>query len=55
MLSLGGDSKDYQLTGAAAGIQFADFLWGAYGPLTSAWKVILSPSLLFTIVRTKLI
>ncbi len=38
LLSLGGDTPDYQLTGAAAGVAFADFLWGAYGPLTAAWK-----------------
>lgn len=38
MLSLGGESKNYQLTGVTAGTQFADWLWGAYGPLTNAWK-----------------
>jgi hypothetical protein len=37
ILSLGGSSLGYQLTGASASIYFADFLWGAYGPLTEAW------------------
>ncbi|CAG8978340.1 hypothetical protein HYALB_00005926 [Hymenoscyphus albidus] len=38
VLSLGGAARDYQLTGKDAGIEFADFLLGAYGPLTDAWK-----------------
>lgn len=38
LLSLGGSTAGYQLTGAQAGIDFADFIWGAYGPLTDAWK-----------------
>ncbi|CAG8955135.1 hypothetical protein HYFRA_00007150 [Hymenoscyphus fraxineus] len=38
VLSLGGAARDYQLTGKDAGIEFADLLWGAYGPLTDAWK-----------------
>ncbi|TAQ84431.1 hypothetical protein B7494_g7244 [Chlorociboria aeruginascens] len=42
LISLGGStlpdgSATYQLTGAEAGIEFADFLWGAYGPYTDAW------------------
>jgi chitinase len=37
ILSLGGSSKTYQLTGQAAGTAFADFLWGAFGPQTSSW------------------
>lgn len=32
LLSLGGDSSTYQLTGAQAGEDFADYLWSAYGP-----------------------
>ncbi|RDW82575.1 glycoside hydrolase family 18 protein [Coleophoma cylindrospora] len=38
ILSLGGGTNGYQLTGAANGIAFADFLWGAFGPQTTAWK-----------------
>ncbi|KAF4627473.1 hypothetical protein G7Y89_g10682 [Cudoniella acicularis] len=37
ILSLGGASSGYQLSGVTAGIDFADFLWGAYGPLTPEW------------------
>lgn len=37
LLSLGGGTNTYQLTGAADGIAFADFLWGAFGPRTAAW------------------
>jgi chitinase len=37
ILSLGGSTQTYQLTGASAGIAFADFLWGAFGPQTPAW------------------
>lgn len=37
VLSLGGASRTYQLSGAAEGIAFADFIWGAFGPQTQAW------------------
>ncbi|KUJ13809.1 glycoside hydrolase [Mollisia scopiformis] len=38
VLSLGGGgSLNYQLTGEADGIFFADFLWGAYGPQNATW------------------
>ncbi|PVH71925.1 glycoside hydrolase family 18 protein [Cadophora sp. DSE1049] len=37
ILSLGGGTNTYQLTGAANGEAFADFLWGAFGPKSSDW------------------
>jgi chitinase len=37
VLSLGGGAGGYQLTGAANGEAFADFLWGAFGPQTQDW------------------
>ncbi|TGO40934.1 hypothetical protein BHYA_0029g00440 [Botrytis hyacinthi] len=37
LLSLGGASNTYQLTGAADGEYFADFLWGSYGPFKQSW------------------
>jgi chitinase len=37
ILSLGGGGGGYQLTGAANGEAFADFIWGAFGPQTQAW------------------
>lgn len=37
VLSLGGGTNDYQLTGIADGVAFADFLWGAFGPRTAVW------------------
>lgn len=37
ILSLGGATNTYQLSGAANGTAFADFLWGAFGPQTPAW------------------
>lgn len=37
ILSLGGGLQTYQLTGAADGVAFADFLWGAFGPQDAAW------------------
>jgi hypothetical protein len=37
LLSLGGGSGNYQLTGAADGVAFAEFLWGAYGPYNQSW------------------
>lgn len=43
LLSLGGTAGTYQLTGVAAGLEFADFLWGAFGPRTSAWVADGSP------------
>jgi hypothetical protein len=40
LLSLGGASATYALTGVAEGIALADFLWGAYGPLTPEWVTV---------------
>jgi len=37
ILALGGGTSTYQLTGVTDGEAFADFLWGAFGPRTSAW------------------
>ncbi len=37
ILSLGGATGTYQLTGASAGTAFADFLWGAFGPYNATW------------------
>lgn len=39
LLSLGGAAEfsNYQLTGAADGVNFAEFLWGAYGPYNQTW------------------
>lgn len=37
ILSLGGGTDTYQLTGAADGVAFADFLWGAFGPQNATW------------------
>ncbi|KAF8863084.1 glycoside hydrolase [Acephala macrosclerotiorum] len=37
ILSLGGATATYQLTGAAQGVAFADFLWGAFGPQNATW------------------
>lgn len=37
LLSLGGGVIDYALSGPDEGIALADFLWGAYGPLTPEW------------------
>lgn len=37
ILSLGGGVTTYQLTGAADGVAFADFLWGAFGPQNATW------------------
>jgi chitinase len=37
ILSLGGSTQTYQLTGASSGTAFANFLWGAFGPQTPAW------------------
>ncbi|KFY86890.1 hypothetical protein V498_07353 [Pseudogymnoascus sp. VKM F-4517 (FW-2822)] len=38
LLSLGGGPDTYHLTGKVDGEAFADFLWKAYGPKTTAWK-----------------
>jgi chitinase len=38
ILSLGGATQGYQLTGAAAGAAFGDFLWSAYGPKDPSYK-----------------
>jgi chitinase len=37
LLSLGGGTNTYQLTGAENGVAFANFLWGAFGPQTASW------------------
>ena len=37
ILSIGGATATNPIIGASAGIAFADFLWGAFGPQTSAW------------------
>ncbi|KAI1434557.1 glycoside hydrolase family 18 protein [Xylaria sp. CBS 124048] len=37
LLSLGGNSGGYQLTGTPDGTAFADLLWGMFGPLTDTW------------------
>ncbi|KAI4869729.1 carbohydrate-binding module family 18 protein [Hypoxylon rubiginosum] len=37
LLSLGGATPQYQLTGAADGTSFANLLWGLFGPRTAAW------------------
>src|SRR5271166_5787235 len=37
ILSLGGGTDGYQLSGTANGVAFADFLWGAFGPQTQLW------------------
>lgn len=37
ILSLGGGTNSYQLTGEADGMAFADFLWGAFGPQNASW------------------
>lgn len=37
ILSIGGATATNPVVGAAAGIAFADFIWGAFGPQTSAW------------------
>ncbi|KFY66785.1 hypothetical protein V497_00732 [Pseudogymnoascus sp. VKM F-4516 (FW-969)] len=37
LLSLGGGPATYSLTGKEDGEAFADFLWGAYGPITKDW------------------
>jgi chitinase len=37
LLSVGGGTADYALTGTADGIALAEFLWGAFGPRTQAW------------------
>ncbi|KFX91560.1 hypothetical protein O988_07700 [Pseudogymnoascus sp. VKM F-3808] len=43
LLSLGGGTPEYNLTGKVDGEAFADFLWGAYGPLTDAWAGLPRP------------
>ncbi|KAI1415010.1 carbohydrate-binding module family 18 protein [Hypoxylon sp. FL1857] len=37
LLSLGGDTSEYQLTGANDGTDFANILWGLFGPRTTTW------------------
>ena len=37
ILSLGGSSQTYQLSGASEGVAFADFLWGTFGPQNTTW------------------
>lgn len=36
-MSLGGETNTYELTGQQEGEDFADFLWGAFGPQTAEW------------------
>ncbi|XXH06046.1 hypothetical protein Hte_012491 [Hypoxylon texense] len=37
LLSLGGETPQYQLTGATDGTNFANLLWGLFGPRTTTW------------------
>ena len=37
LISLGGGIGNYQLTGQQDGIDFADFLWSAYGPYRQSY------------------
>ncbi|KAI1384214.1 carbohydrate-binding module family 18 protein [Hypoxylon trugodes] len=37
ILSLGGETSQYQLNGATDGTNFANTLWGLFGPRTTAW------------------
>ncbi|KAI0839231.1 carbohydrate-binding module family 18 protein [Hypoxylon sp. FL0890] len=37
LLSLGGSTNEYQLTGATDGTNFANMLWGLFGPRTTPW------------------
>ena len=40
LLSIGGANipgTNYTVSDAQKGIDFADFLWGAYGPVSDAW------------------
>jgi chitinase len=37
LLSLGGAIGQYEITSEQSAINFADFLWGAFGPKTAAW------------------
>ncbi|KAI1138118.1 carbohydrate-binding module family 18 protein [Hypoxylon sp. FL0543] len=37
LLSLGGSTSQYQLTGATDGTNFANVLWGLFGPRTATW------------------
>ncbi|KAI1761278.1 carbohydrate-binding module family 18 protein [Hypoxylon sp. FL1150] len=37
LLSLGGEIPQYQLSGATDGTNFANVLWGLFGPKTTAW------------------
>ncbi|OTB01299.1 carbohydrate-binding module family 18 protein, partial [Hypoxylon sp. CI-4A] len=37
LLSLGGATSTYQLTGATDGTNFANMLWGLFGPRTTTW------------------
>lgn len=37
LLSLGGGTNTYALSGQNDGVAFADLLWGAFGPQTSGW------------------
>ncbi|KAI1479373.1 carbohydrate-binding module family 18 protein [Daldinia eschscholtzii] len=37
LLSLGGATTQYQLTGATDGTNFANTLWGLFGPRTTTW------------------
>lgn len=37
LLSLGGATGDYKLNSDQSAVGFADFLWGAFGPVSDTW------------------
>ncbi|PGH00647.1 hypothetical protein AJ80_09137, partial [Polytolypa hystricis UAMH7299] len=37
LLSLGGGTPDYKIETGRSAVEFADFLWGAFGPKTEEW------------------
>ncbi|PGH12653.1 hypothetical protein AJ79_04151 [Helicocarpus griseus UAMH5409] len=37
LLSLGGATDTYKIESTKSAVEFADFLWGAFGPKTKAW------------------
>lgn len=43
LLSLGGETPQYQLTGSPDGTSFANLLWGLFGPRTAAWVAASQP------------
>ncbi|CAN8100497.1 unnamed protein product [Discula destructiva] len=41
LLSFGGDfskTSNYSISTSQSGVEFADFIWGAFGPYTEAWE-----------------